>query len=365
MHSNRTHVIFWQPTGSALAYDPGYESQIELFLASVAADSRTPTNVYSLSGQYHDATGPAAYDSTFAGAILATDPLPRRNGCTQPDTAPPGWTVCLSDAQLEAEIQRVIGRQRSPATARDIYFLVMPSGMGTCETTGPENCALGGTAPGSFCGYHSTTPDGSVLYAVIPYNAVPEHCQSGNPRPNASTADPTISTLSHEHNETVTDPYGDAWIDGSGNENGDLCIAQYGPDLGGSGASVWNEVIHGGHYFLQEEWSNEDGACRARERADLVSFSTRGRAAARSPVTFIAHASDPHGTIVAYDWSFGDGAGAHRRTTVHSFGRAGLYRITVRITDSSGNWAFSTRTIRVTASAKDVRRTPSGRSRHR
>ena len=56
------------------------------------------------------------------------------------------------------------------------------------------------------------TPIG-LLYAVIPYNAVPGHCQSDNPRPNSSTADPALSTLSHEHIETVTDPDGDAWTD--------------------------------------------------------------------------------------------------------------------------------------------------------
>ena len=41
------------------------------------------------------------------------------------------------------------------------------------------------------------------------------HCQSGNPRPNGSTADPGLSTLSHEHNEAVTDPipFDPAYID--------------------------------------------------------------------------------------------------------------------------------------------------------
>ena len=363
MHSNRTHVIFWQPGGSTLTYDPGYQSQVEMFLTRVAADSRMPTNVYSLSGQYRDAGGPAAYDSSFAGAVVSTDPLPH-NGCTAPATGPAGWNVCLDDAQLEAEIEHEISKQHFPSTMRDIYFLVMPNGMGTCETTGPENCALGGSAAGSFCGYHSSTPDGSILYAVIPYNAVPGHCQSGNPRPNASTADPALSTLSHEHNETVTDPLGDAWIDSSGNENGDLCIAQYGPDLGGSGASTWNEAIHGGHYFLQEEWSNEDGQCKPRDEADPVSFSVRGRISARSAATFTGRASDPDGSIVAFDWSFGDGAGAHRRVVSHAFSRPGSYRVTLRVTNSAGNRAYSVRTIRVVSPGQDLKR-PSRRTKAR
>ena len=58
LHSNRTHLIFWQPAGSGLDFDPGYQSLIETFLADVAADSRTPTNVYGLSGQYADSPRP-------------------------------------------------------------------------------------------------------------------------------------------------------------------------------------------------------------------------------------------------------------------------------------------------------------------
>ncbi|MFN2521504.1 MAG: hypothetical protein ABR525_10740, partial [Candidatus Limnocylindria bacterium] len=61
LHANRTHVIFWQPAGSGLGYDPGYQLLVDTFLANVAADSRKPTNVYGLSGQYRDSVGPAAY----------------------------------------------------------------------------------------------------------------------------------------------------------------------------------------------------------------------------------------------------------------------------------------------------------------
>ena len=57
---------------------------------------------------------------------------------------------------------------------------------------------------------------------MIPYNAIVPHCQSDNPRPNASTADPTLSTISHELNETITDPDGNAWVDAEGNEAADL-----------------------------------------------------------------------------------------------------------------------------------------------
>jgi hypothetical protein len=345
LHSNRTWVIFWEPQGSGLSFDPGYEQQIITFLKRVAADSHKPTNVYGLSGQYHDSSGPAAYDSTYGGAVVATDPL-LANGCTEPLTGPP-WSFCVSDSQLEAELSHIVAADHLPNSGRDIYFLVTPNGLGDCETSGPSNCALGGSADGSYCGYHSSTPDG-ILYAVIPYNAVSGHCQSDNARPNASTADPTISTISHEHNETVTDPQATAWIDGSGNENGDLCITDYGAaPLGGSGLSAWNEVVGGGHYYLQFEWSNDSSSCQPRDESGSSYFGNPRRVKAGKPASLLGSASDPDGSIASYDWFFGDGrVGRHHQVT-HTFKRAGVYRVVLRATDSSGNYAFFARNVTV------------------
>jgi hypothetical protein len=355
MHSNRSHVIFWQPAGTALAYPAGYAALIEQFLANVATDSHKPTNVYSLSGQYGDSSGPAAYASSYGGAVLATDGLPRQ-GCSEPPLTGPGWTLCVNDAQIQAEIAHVIGTDNLPATEHDIYFFVMPEGLGTCEYGGPDYCSLGGAALGSFCGYHSATSDG-ILYAVIPFNGVSGHCQSGNPRPNSSTADPTISTISHEHNETVTDPYGSAWIDpNTSYEDGDLCISTYGTDLGGSGVGVWNELIGSGHYYLQGEWSNWDGGCAARTEPDSVSFPAPARPRAGQAAKFTARAHAAHGRIAAYNWFFGDRATGRRRSSSHTYRRGGSYRVTLRSTDSAGLWAYFARTIRVAKPAAKDRR---------
>jgi hypothetical protein len=257
--------------------------------------------------------------------------------------------VCLSDAQLQNEIANVVSADHLPATGNDIYFLVTPNGFGDCETTGPDNCALGGTATGSYCGYHSSTPDGRILYAVIPYNAVPGHCQSGNPRPNSSTADPAVSTISHEHNETVTDPLGDAWIDGSQNENGDLCITNFGPALGGSGTGVWDELIHGGRYYLQEEWSNDNSSCQPHDEADRVSLTAPRKTTVGKSATFTARAADADGTIASYSWFFGDGQSRRGHRLSHTFKRAGVYRVVLKITDSAGNYAYDVGTISVTS----------------
>lgn len=344
LHSNRTHVIFWQPSGSGLGFDGTYETLIVTFLSRVAADSHKTTNVYGLSGQYRDNQGPAAYASTYGGAVADTDPLPPPPyACAEPAGTGPGWPVCLTDAQLQAEIDHVVSTDQLPNGVGDVYFLVLPRGFASCVSSGPDNCALGGSGTG-YCGYHSQTALG-VLYAVIPYNALPGHCQSDNPRPNGSPADPTISTISHEHNEMVTDPESDAWINPDGNEDGDLCITNFGPTLGAGGSSAYNEVIDGGHYYLQEEWSNENRSCQPRAKPDRLWLKAAARRQPRRPVQFTARATMPYGSIIAYTWYYGDGATGHGRVATHAYRRPGSYRVVLRTTDSAGNWAYDAVTI--------------------
>src|SRR5437588_6128532 len=74
LHANRTHVIFWEPSGSGMTFAHGYQALIEQFLRRVAADSHHFGNVYGLTGQYRDSEGqPPAYASTYGGPTLDTD----------------------------------------------------------------------------------------------------------------------------------------------------------------------------------------------------------------------------------------------------------------------------------------------------
>jgi hypothetical protein len=347
LHANRTHVIFWQPAGSGLSFDPGYEGLVKTFLHNVAVASRSASNVYGLTGQYRDSFGPAVYDSIYGGAVIARDRLPL-NGCQEPPTGP-AWQVCLTDLQLQREIEHVVRADHLPTGPHDVYFLLTPSGFGDCSDSSSTACALGGDQNG-YCGYHSETNDGLVLYAVIPYNAVFGHCQSNNPRPNRNTADPALSTISHEHSEMITDPLGDAWIDqSSGNEDGDLCLSSFGPAIGGTGSGAWNEIINGGHYYLQEEWSNANQGCAPRARSDSISFLASAPTSKAWWLFFLAKTRAGSGSIVSYRWFFGDGRRSSGRVVNHSYRRAGRYRVVVRTTDSWGNWTFYARTVTVRA----------------
>src|SRR5207245_1048150 len=82
-----------------------------------------------------------------------------------------------------------------------------------------------------------------------------------------------IGGLSHEHNESVTDPEpNNAWTDfGAGTgEIGDKCrtfaeSTEYGAPLGtAANGAKYNQVIDGRLYWYQQEWSNKGHECRQR-----------------------------------------------------------------------------------------------------
>src|SRR5207237_7196317 len=139
-----------------------------------------------------------------------------------------------------------------------------------------------------------------------------------------------LSRISHDHSEMCTDPSGDAWIDGAGDEDGDLCVTSFGPPIGGAGATAWNEDIHGGHYFLQEEWSNHSGGCAARAKPVRAWFRATPVPPRVGSITFAAHAADPQGRIVSYRWFFGDGGRGAGRAPTHRFAHTGSYRVVLR-----------------------------------
>jgi hypothetical protein len=355
LHSARVHLLFWDPAGAGLSFDPGYIELFDQFLQDVSADSHLTTNVFSITGQYRDSTGPAAYSIGVVPSQVITDPLPS-SGCTEPTANGPGWSDCLTDAQLQQELEHVIGSEHLPHGNHDVYVLVTPTGLGDCQDGTSSSCSLGGPRTG-YCGYHSWTTSG-IVYAVVPYNAVPGHCQSGNPRPNWSTADPSLSTLTHELIETITDPYGNAWITSAGNEIADICLSAYGRALAGSGTAQWNETINGRHYWLQDIYGRLQGRCEPRPPPDQLALRHPARLTAGTPATFAARAHQPGGAVQSYGWSFGDGAptgGAtvsrsYARggaTVTHTYAHAGRYELTLRITDAAGNWAFTTAILRV------------------
>jgi hypothetical protein len=240
-----------------LTFDAGYESLINQYFTDVAHDSGGSTNVYSAATQYADGSGAIQYQSAFGGSYVDTDPLPP-NGCHDGVD-----TYCLTDRQLQHEIQAVLTATGWHGGLDHMFFLMTPNGVGSCSDALGTECTTGNAG---FCAYHNYFVDSKaeyVIYADEPYMGPSRACTDGSQGfPNGVDADTTINTISHEHNEAITDPITNpgslAWIAADGSENGDLCAYSFGAQTG-TGAGAYNQVINGHQYDLQEEFSNAAG----------------------------------------------------------------------------------------------------------
>ncbi len=253
MRTNTTYAIYWIPPGYSV--DASYESLVNRYLADVAAASGSLTNVYSVATQYYDDTAAVHYQSTFGGAYVDTTPFPSPNNCHDGFDA-----VCVTDADVQAEIQHVLTLTGWHAGPNAMFFVLTPDGVGSCFDAAGTQCTTT-----VYCAYHSGFLDlngDPVIYANEPYAASIPGCFDGT-SPNAGDADATINTMSHEHSEAITDPWGDAWLNANGDEIGDICASEFGTPLGGTpGVDAYNQVINGHNYWLQEEYSNDGGSCR-------------------------------------------------------------------------------------------------------
>ncbi len=247
--TNKVYAIYWVPPGYTVSAN--YESLINQFFTDVAHDSGLlNTNVYNTDTDYYSIVNGLKvrikYRSTFGGSVTDTSALPT-SGCHDSYTS-----VCLTDAQIQTEVNKVVAAQGWTANSTTEFFMFTAKGIGSC--------AGGSCAFSQYCAYHSWTGSGStaMLYANMPYaDTVPNNCDVGQ-HPNNDDADATINVTSHEHNETVTDEQGNAWYDAAGYEDGDKCAWIFGA-VSGSAGHEYNQTINGHHYFLQEEWSNTNG----------------------------------------------------------------------------------------------------------
>ena len=362
---NTINPIFWAPAG--YTFPNGYRSGITTFLADVAADSGKASNVYAVGTQYTDGqlTGSPhlSYDIHVGAEVNATDAYPTVGGCTPDNAYSESFTTCITDQQMQSEISTVLAADSLPAGMGDIYLVVFPPNVETCADV--NDAALGGACsdtnyPG-FCAYHSafSTASGQALYANIPfptdyyYDCLIPQAPSGS-----NVLDSTLSMISHEHNETITDPLGNAWIDSVGNEDGDECGWMFGSPLGGAAGSQWNQVINGDHYYLQQEFSNEDYALNHAKGCALTQSVPVATVAVTTPhpTAAVATAFDgrastdpnvPNG-ITDWSWDFGDASSsATGATPVHTYSSAGTFPVTLTVTDVDGFAASTTQSVTV------------------
>jgi PKD repeat protein len=383
MHAHKTYTIYWappiasangQPNTSFTPFPAGYEGTINSFLANVAADSGKLSNVYSTDIQYGEPSG-GIYSSEFGGTFVDTDLYPSRNTTSTTedcpisaggDGLPPSNQPCLTDAQIETELTAFhAAHPLLPTALEAMYFIVTPQGVNSCA--GGAGAAAQ-CSTNVYCAYHFETSTPLLIYANMPYDHV-RGCETPD-EPNKTPADDEINTLSHEHNEAVTDPDGTGWYKGEFVEDGDKCTYPffnpgedgntsadaYGSLLGGTPQSspptpgtAYNQIINSGHYLLQREWSNAAGGCVTQAPVPVASFAVYSTPAiVGHAVSFNGSSSSPSaGAITGYRWDFGDGSptetGAEVTHTYHSTGQ-----FTVRLTVTNDSRASATASQAVT-----------------
>jgi PKD repeat protein len=317
MSSNTNYAVYWDPEGGP-AYPSEYQVGVNQYFEDLAHDSGGHENVDSVTTQYNDAAGEfASYDSHFGGALIDKDPYPK--GCS---AAP----ICVTDAQLQKELEKFIEKEKvALGLVTDLaheYFILTPPGVESCLE--PGVCSAGSSEP-FYCAYHGNVPlagGGEIIYSNDPYVTGIGGCDDGD-HPNNRASDGVIEGgLTHEHNESITDPEpNNAWTDyasgeSSGFEVGDKCntgkaATEFGAPLGevvvAGKKFKFNQVINGHKYWYQQEWSNQGRQCLQRftfSGSEPVASYTATVGATPEQITFNAAHSSATGGVQDYSWQF-------------------------------------------------------------
>jgi hypothetical protein len=272
------HTIFWGPANHPFdsTAPPGskaYVPLIQQYLTDVAASntgtaggtcSSASCNVFTTEAQYGWGTTPSGiapgdntiHYTTAGNSVADTNPYPS-NGCTSPGDT----TVCLTDTQIQNEIDRVIQATGGQRGLHNLWFVFLPPNVDECD--GRDICGTN-----AFAGYHSLSDahgHGLTIYAIAidPLIEIGGYFQGQDPNGNPD-AELAIDVVAHETNEAMTDPEGTGWMDPNGFEVGDKCdvAPNRGNPLGhAANGSPYNQVLAGHHYLIQEMWSNADHGC--------------------------------------------------------------------------------------------------------
>ena len=136
---------------------------------------------------------------------------------------------------------------------------VPPNSIPVYVYIGSSNTRLSSGFGTSYCGWHTygTTSNNSRQ----PYIAIQDFdpkkysgCTYQQVSPNSNVAlDAMASVLAHEIDETITDPYLNAWYDARGAENADKCAWTFGATQN-SGGSLYNFTSGSYKYLIQQNW---------------------------------------------------------------------------------------------------------------
>ncbi len=271
MLQTHTIPIFWEPPtlqdGSPIAPAAGYNILLQRFLTDIGGHG-----LYNNQTQYYQVVSSTTQhivnSSGFLTAIVDTTPYPASTG----DCAANAVVNCITDAQLQTEIAKVITAQALPTDYSTAYFVFTDPMEASCASStqcfNPENYNSF-----AYCAYHGMFTIGGqpVMYANMPY--VDSElissilCAAGLNATGNPDVDDETSPLSHEFIEMVTDPNADAsgWYDDQYGEIGDICVGD-----------AWSVKWAAHDYIVQSEYSNAVADCVPGGNNQLSLNSTSG-----------------------------------------------------------------------------------------
>jgi hypothetical protein len=160
----------------------------------------------------------------------------------------------LSDTKVKAIVQSYI-TSKGAADPNAIYFVMSSSNVS--ESSG--FCT-------QYCGWHThaSMSGQDVKYSFVGNaNRCLSSCAAQSISPNGNAGvDGMASVVTHELEETLSDPDTNAWYDASGAENGDKCAWTFGSNqtLLASGA-YYNLTLGARHYLIQRNLWAGDNKC--------------------------------------------------------------------------------------------------------
>ena len=273
--SLRAVAIFWEPPtlqdGSPGVVSSSYNATLAQYLRDAGSHG-----LLASASEYYEVTGGTRHYATSTmtlGRVVTDTTAYPATACNSSDLPAQQEQNCLSDGQIQSEVESVMSSHGEVGGMNTIYFVFTDQNEFTCLDD--TSCFLYGS--GGFCAYHGAfTYNGhTVLYANMPYGAATQGppgigCTGLSSFPNDADADTEISTTSHELEETITDPVSSGWYDTSGYEVADKCQYTYGPLTLDGGLA--NELWNGHAYAAQEEFSNAANSC---VRGGSFTVSTR------------------------------------------------------------------------------------------
>lgn len=233
--------------------------------------------------------------------------------------------------------------------------------QGTVNYVNPVN--LNTTTADTISGHRDWTATecpGERLYAQLPDIRVNVAALMG-PSPPVADAGPdqTVSDADGSGVETIT-------LDGSASFDPDGTIVSYrwteGATVLGITANITSDFTIGGHTVTLTVTDN-DGATAAdtvvvtvnQNQPPVANAGPDQSALVGAVVNFDGSASsDTEGTIVSYDWDFGDGVTASGVMVGHIYTSAGTYTVTLTVTDNGGLTGQDTAVATITDVPVDV-----------